>query len=363
MRILITGAKGQLAQSLALVAVSAHANVYFPKDLDKLKNDVRSTDFAKDWTKPSGYSEDFSAAFANPMAQDALIELLPELIVCLSHDDEVILLSRQELNICDNSEVERAFNVFSPDIVINCAAFTAVDAAEVDRLLAFELNVTGPKLIANACRTQGIKMLHISTDFVFDGLASTAYKEACQPKPLSQYGLSKLSGEQWVSDILGKDVTIVRTAWLYSCWGNNFVKTMQRFFSVKQNLSVVADQHGSPTWGEALAVVLFLLCRKPDTSAKTSLYHYAAAGCCSWFEFACEIQSELQPDIGNSQVEQCTIAPISSANWQALHVNQLAKRPPRSELCCDKIYAELKLNQSSLLVASWQQQLAAMLQF
>ncbi|QQX81841.1 dTDP-4-dehydrorhamnose reductase [Shewanella sp. KX20019] len=369
MKILVTGGNGQLAQSLALIANISGAQV-----------------------KASPF-DDQSAGAINTDLKRALLAVLPEASSCLSPLDEVFILDRQLLDICNSTSIAAAFKQIKPDVLINCAAYNAVDKALLDVDTAYQVNAIGPELLGLQCKKNGVKLIHISTDFVFAGNKGCAYDESDSPSPLSVYGKSKLAGEQSVQQVLGAQASIIRTAWLYSCSGHNFVNTMLGLFAVKDKLSVIGDQYGSPTWSEALAVVIFkLIIHKevvslnalstsqaditdnegdPDTGA-SNLYHYAAANTCSWFEFAKEIQrlmalesDKLLPVPSSAKnalgVSHCQIKSISAKSWQALHEKPLAKRPSKSALNIKKLCQHLGGLQGSLLNAKWQQQLKAML--
>ncbi|ABV86762.1 dTDP-4-dehydrorhamnose reductase [Shewanella pealeana] len=355
MRILITGAAGQLGQALLSIAGLTQVNLA-----------------------------------ERTVAQQMLVALLPEALECIETTDEVIGVSHQALDICDIDSIRKAFDTIAPDVVINCAAYNAVDKAEFDIDKAMLINAEGPKLLAGECQRHNIRLVHISTDFVFDGELLRAYTEQDSPAPLSVYGKSKLEGERWVSDILGSKATIIRTSWLYSCYGHNFVKTMQSLFKVKESLSVINDQYGSPTWCEALAVAIFMLVKQTQATILTrpsvcedkpakglaDLYHYAASASASWYEFACEIQrqagsvTELAPSTKLSQNKEfapnsadCSILPITTKAWQELHDNRLALRPKQSALNTQKLCHQLAIEPGSLLTATWQQQLAAMVSY
>ncbi|ABZ76086.1 dTDP-4-dehydrorhamnose reductase [Shewanella halifaxensis HAW-EB4] len=370
MRVLITGAAGQLGQALLSIAELTQVT-------------------AAELTAP----------------QQMLVALLPEVLACIATTDEVIGVSHQQLDICALHSIQAAFDAFKPDVVINCAAFNGVDKAETDTDKAIAVNATGPKLLAGECKRLNIRLVHISTDFVFDGALKRPYTEQDMPSPLSAYGRSKLEGERWVNDILGAKATIIRTSWLYSCCGQNFVKTMQGLFKTRERLSVINDQSGSPTWCETLALVIFKLIKQTqlansdrkvaaqnhnaDGTEKglAHLYHYAAGSCvaedylvaegfsadgslvaegssCSWYEFACEIQRlTMSANAQIAKAEACQIEPISSLSWQALHENRLAPRPVQSALNAQKVCHQLGIKPGSLIRASWQEQLQAMISY
>lgn len=180
------------------------------------------------------------------------------------------------------------FNRIQPDIVINCAAYTAVDKAEQDTVVADAINHLAIATLASLCTESGAKLVHISTDYVFDGSSPVAYKEDDQPNPKSVYGVTKLAGETACLQNCPESI-IIRTAWVYSEFGNNFVKTMLRLMSERDTLSVVNDQVGSPTYAADLAQVILTILDSPQW--ESGIYHYSNAGEISWFDFANDIKA------------------------------------------------------------------------
>ena len=172
--------------------------------------------------------------------------------------------------------------------MINAAAYTAVDKAESEVDAAQRGNVAGPLALAQACAQQGVRLIHISTDFVFDGSASQPYKPDAATAPLGEYGRSKRAGELAVQSVLPQAL-ILRTGWVYSRYGSNFVKTMLRLMSERDDLAVVADQVGTPTWAHGLAEAVWASAARPQLSG---IYHWSDAGVCSWYDFAVAICEE-----------------------------------------------------------------------
>jgi dTDP-4-dehydrorhamnose reductase len=179
------------------------------------------------------------------------------------------------------------FKSIQPDIVINCAAYTAVDKAEQDQVVADAINHLAIATLASLCAESGAQLVHISTDYVFDGTSPIAYKEDDQPNPKSVYGVTKLAGETACLKNC-PDSIILRTAWVYSEFGNNFVKTMLRLMSERDSLNVVNDQVGSPTYAADLAQVIMTIL--DSNHWQPGIYHYSNAGEISWFDFAQDIQ-------------------------------------------------------------------------
>jgi len=179
------------------------------------------------------------------------------------------------------------FKSIQPDVVINCAAYTAVDKAEQDQVVADAINHLAIATLASLCAASGAKLVHVSTDYVFDGTSPVAYTEEDQPNPKSVYGVTKLAGETACLKNCPESI-IIRTAWVYSEFGNNFVKTMLRLMSERDTLSVVNDQVGSPTYAADLAQVILTIL--DSTRWESGIYHYSNAGEISWFDFAQDIK-------------------------------------------------------------------------
>ena len=190
----------------------------------------------------------------------------------------------QELDICDLNQIESFFKSNQKiDYCINCAAYTAVDKAESDVEKAFEINATGPKNLAQVCSEFDTILIQVSTDFVFDGEKTEPYVETDVANPISVYGASKLQGEVEIKKIFKKHF-IIRTSWLYSEHGNNFMKTMLRLAETRDEISVVSDQIGTPTYAGDLAEVILKIVRSKNTNF--GLYHYSNDGVASWYDFA-----------------------------------------------------------------------------
>lgn len=177
-----------------------------------------------------------------------------------------VALGSDELDITDHAAVDFHLNEIRPDLVINCAAYTAVDKAESEIEKAFRVNDLGVKNVATRCKELGARVVHVSTDFVFDGTKATPYLPDDPVNPVSVYGDSKLAGERMLFEILPASL-IVRTAWVYSVQGNNFVKTMLRLMAERPHLNVVDDQVGTPTWAKGLANWIWCVVQKPEVKA------------------------------------------------------------------------------------------------
>ncbi|CAN5287748.1 dTDP-4-dehydrorhamnose reductase [soil metagenome] len=222
-----------------------------------------------------------------------------------------------DLDICDPGAVERYFAAHVPDIVINAAAYTAVDKAETDMAAARRLNADAVLNLAQAADFHGSRLIHISTDFVFDGTASAPYPTDAAPAPLSVYGQTKYEGER----AAGPSALIVRTSWVYSTLGSNFVLTMLRLMSERDELRVIADQVGTPTAATSLSQALWAL----TAQGGVGIWHYTDSGVASWYDFAVAIQEEAL-SLGMLR-HAIPIVPISTADYPTP-----AKRPSYSVL-------------------------------
>lgn len=214
-------------------------------------------------------------------------------VLAASPDDVVRAVGRADLDITDSAAVDAAVDEFNPDILINAAAYTAVDAAEENEDLAFRVNATGPAVLAAAMARHGGRLVHVSTDYVFAGDAVRPYEVDDTPDPRSAYGRTKLAGELAVRELLPDSSYVVRTAWVYGGTGANFVKTMVRLQRERDTVSVVDDQRGSPTWSADLARALVELAR---SRAAQGIYHCTGSGDTTWFGFTQAIFEELGAD-------------------------------------------------------------------
>jgi len=266
---------------------------------------------------------------------------------------ELVCFSSKELDISNAGHVNELVAIHLPDIIINAAAYTAVDKAESDTESAYAVNEQGAANLASACKNVNAKLIHISTDFVFDGSKTTPYEAGDITNPLGVYGASKLAGEQAISNILGANGTIVRTAWVYSAFGNNFVKTMLKLMSEKEQLGVVGDQVGTPTWAAGLATMVWALVTQgvnaKENTQSAAILNWTDAGIASWYDFAVAIQElALEKGLLSKAI------PISSI--PASSYPTPAKRPAFSVL--NKAEAE---QVSGVQTTHWRAQLGDML--
>ena len=227
---------------------------------------------------------------------------------------EVIPIDIDELDIADKKAVSDFIGKHKPDAVINCAAMTNVDGCETQIEVAMKANAIGPRNLAIACKENGAKLLHVSTDYVFSGTGTVPYREWDVCNPQSVYGASKYLGEQYVREFCDK-YFIVRTSWLYGYIGKNFVKTMVRLGKTHDSIKVVNDQRGNPTNAEDLAHHLLKLA----VCEEYGVYHCTGEGECTWYDFACEIMKEFGID--------CKVNPCTSEEFPSP-----TKRPEFSSL-------------------------------
>ena len=230
-----------------------------------------------------------------------------------------------DFDITEKDQVNKAVSEYMPDVVVHCAAYTAVDRAEDERELCHKINVTGTQNIADACRTVDAKMVYISTDYVFDGEGEKPFEVTDKPNPINYYGQTKYEGELAVQSTLQK-YFIVRISWVFGINGNNFVKTMLRLGKERDQISVVVDQIGSPTYTYDLAKLLVEMIK----TDKYGIYHATNEGYCSWYEFACEIFK--QAGINTK------VVPIKTEDYPTK-----AKRPKNSRLSKDTLCEFKKL--------------------
>lgn len=229
--------------------------------------------------------------------------------------------TRAELDIANAGQVRRVFEALKPAYCINCAAYTAVDKAESEQEVAFAINAEGTKNLAIACRERDVRFIHISTDYVFNGRGERPYKEDDPTDPVNLYGASKLKGEELALQA-NPDAVVIRTSWVYSAYGSNFVKAMLRLMQSRTGINVVADQTGSPTYAADLADAIVQIIESGKWQG--GIYHFSNDGVITWHEFAREIQHYTHL--------HCTVSPIPTEQYPTP-----AKRPHYSVMDKGKI--------------------------
>ena len=215
----------------------------------------------------------------------------------------------EELNICDKEAITNFLHNNDIDCIVNCAAYTAVDKAEEDNDLCHKINRDAVKNLAEAAKSKQVKVIHVSTDYVFDGKANLPYTETNPTNPQSVYGKSKREGEEVLLSVCPQSI-IIRTAWLYSTYGNNFVKTMLRLTKERPELNVVSDQKGTPTYAADLAQAILSIIRytEKENQLHPGIYHYSNAGQTSWFNFTEKI-TQL------AEIKTCQVNPITTEQY------------------------------------------------
>ncbi len=261
----------------------------------------------------------------------------------LQHSHRSVIATDQELDIRDIDAL-RQFSRGEPvSWIINCAAYTAVDAAETDRDNAFALNARGPENLARIAAEINCPLLHMSSDYVFNGQSDQPYREEDEPDPQSVYGASKRAGEEAVIDRYGRHI-ILRISWLYGVYGRNFIETMLHIFKEKGQARVVNDQYGAPCYAAALADNITRLVNGPNEAR--GIFHYADGGEISWYDFACAVADEaIRLDLLDKYPQ---IDPISSSEYPSP-----ARRPASSLFCKTKAIKEL-----GFAVQPWRENLA-----
>ncbi|MGD8234213.1 dTDP-4-dehydrorhamnose reductase [Vibrio sp. TRT 1302] len=268
------------------------------------------------------------------------------LVKQLTGKAELLAVDYQDLDITQQQAVMQSVTKFKPDFIINAAAHTAVDKAEQEIEASYAINRDGPKYLAEAAQQCDAVMLHISTDYVFDGEGSQAYNESDLTGPQGVYGESKLAGEQAVAQACDKHL-ILRTAWVFGEQGNNFVKTMLRLAESRDELNIVDDQFGGPTYASDIAAALIKMAEKVNSGAEVDwgIYHFSGMPYASWFDFAKAIFSAAE----NQGVleKQPTVSAIPTSAYPTP-----AKRPANSRMNCSKISQQFGIQPSD-----WQQAL------
>ncbi|WP_422421930.1 dTDP-4-dehydrorhamnose reductase [Pseudomonas sp. GZD-222] len=267
-----------------------------------------------------------------------------ELQLRLGDLGQLHVLGREQLDLAHPEAIREQVQALKPDLIINAAAHTAVDQAESEPELAFAINAQAPGIFAEEAAKLGIPLIHYSTDYVFDGSKDSPYNEDDVPNPLGVYGRSKLAGERAIAAVGGEHL-ILRTSWVYSLHGRNFLLTMQRLLQEKPELNIVADQIGAPTWAGTIALSTRALIERwqAGQAGAWGTYHLTAEGETSWFGFAQAIAEQLK-----AQGLPCArLVPIPSSDYPTP-----ARRPLNSRLDCSRLLREWQVSQPH-----WQQAL------
>jgi dTDP-4-dehydrorhamnose reductase len=260
---------------------------------------------------------------------------------------KVVGLTRADLDLASQAAIRETMRALRPSVIVNAAAYTAVDRAESERHQCAAVNADAPGVLAEEARRLGALLVHYSTDYVFDGSKGAPYTERDAPAPLNAYGTTKLAGEQAIQRAGGAYV-ILRTSWVYGARGTNFLCTMLRLARERPELRVVDDQVGAPTWSRAIATATARLLRDPSSESLAGIYHLTAGGSTTWYDFARRI---LESDPRRAEQICRAVIPISTAEFGAL-----ARRPLYSVLDCSAIRERF-----NLALPDWREQLALVL--
>ncbi|TDR49997.1 dTDP-4-dehydrorhamnose reductase [Pseudomonas brenneri] len=250
---------------------------------------------------------------------------------------ELVVLGRDQLDLANPEQIRQQVRSYRPGLIINAAAHTAVDQAENEPDIAFAINATAPGVLAEEAKALGIPLIHYSTDYVFDGSKPAPYREDDAPNPLGVYGMSKLAGEQAIAAV-GGQYLILRTSWVYSSHGKNFLLTMQRLLQEKPHMRIVADQIGAPTWAGTIADSTRALIERwqAGQAGEWGVYHLTAQGETSWLGFAQAIGEQLLAD---------GMACAALEGIPASEYPTPAKRPLNSRLDCSRLQQQWQVSQ------------------
>jgi dTDP-4-dehydrorhamnose reductase len=262
---------------------------------------------------------------------------------------EVLAASRLQADLADLNGLRLAVQEYTPDVIVNAAAYTAVDKAESEKSLAFLINAEAPGVLAEEAKKIGASLIHYSTDYVFDGTKNSRYTESDTTNPINIYGQSKLAGEQAIQAVGGEHL-ILRTSWVYAARGHNFLKSILRLAAEREELNIVDDQIGSPTWARLIAettahILRQSLLEKQQGSFNSDIYHLTSSGETSWYGFARKIV-EIARQQGNPVLKNCAINPISTADYPLP-----AMRPANSRLSTERLEQHFRLELPSWEVA------------
>ena len=269
---------------------------------------------------------------------------------CKLTQHELVALALEELDITDETQVQEILTLHQPDIVINAAAYTAVDKAEDQPEIAFKVNRDGTAYLARTCNNLKIPLLHISTDYVFDGEKTSPYQVNDKANPQNVYGASKWEGEQILRQTLNEHI-ILRTSWVFGSYGNNFVKTMLKLAETRTELGIVADQYGAPTSAQSIASCLLTLCERYEQNnvLPWGTYHFTGTPKTTWFDFANNIFKQAQNL--NILEKQINTNPVTTQQYPTK-----AQRPINSQLDM-----QLTKTQLSISPPSWEDDLSIVL--
>lgn len=254
-------------------------------------------------------------------------------LISANDSNSFVFIDIEDLDLTQGNEIRKYLEAQNPDFIINCAAYTAVDNAEEEVDLAFQINAEVPRIFVEFCNSSSCKLIHLSTDYVFSGKSFVPLKETDETNPESKYGKSKLKAEEYLAN--SPNALILRTSWLYSSFGKNFVKSMINLMKEREELKIVFDQIGSPTYAADLAGTILKIINSEDSKFVPGIYHYSNEGVASWYDFAFEIRELLNIE--------CKLFPIETKDYPLP-----APRPCYSVMNKEKIK-----NQFGLEIPHW----------
>ncbi|MCK4787834.1 MAG: dTDP-4-dehydrorhamnose reductase [Desulfobacteraceae bacterium] len=258
----------------------------------------------------------------------------------------IVALDRHTLDLANDASISQVVRQIKPDVIVNAAAYTTVDKAEEDQDLAMQINGIAPGVLAEEAKQLRALLIHYSTDYVFDGTKQTPYIETDETKPINIYGSSKLAGELAIQAIVA-DHVILRTSWVYASRGNNFLLTMLKLMQERENLRIIADQTGTPTWARLIAettaqIVKQSLMERQQETFQSGLYHLTSTGKTTWHGFAEKIKEIAHKQNKRDVMKIQNVAPISTAEYPTL-----AKRPQNSCMITNKLQQKYNLTMPS----------------
>jgi len=264
--------------------------------------------------------------------------------VLRSKNIDFVALSRDDIDITDHKALKKSFNEHKPNICINAVAYTDVDQSEINTTYADRVNNLAVSEIAKNCSDFGSRLIHFSTDYVFDGTKDTPYTEKDKPNPLNHYGVSKLEGEKAI-ETSGCSFTIIRTSWVFSEYRKNFLKTILNISKNAERITVVHDQHGCPTYAKDISKVVFqLISNKRFLNSESKIYHFCGNKCMSWYEFASHIVKAAHD---NGYIGNVVVDPVQSKNI----IDNKPNRPKYSALSPKRIIKDFDLEFSDTILA------------
>lgn len=258
--------------------------------------------------------------------------------LALDSSYKMIFFGRKEVDITNGDKVSEVLTTYSPDLIINCAAYTAVDKAEANIKDAYSINASAVEILAQGCADNGIVLIHLSTDYVFDGTGDSPFRESDHVSPVSVYGRTKLAGEIAIRRQLDRHI-ILRTSWVFGEFGNNFVKTMLRIGADRRELEIVSDQWGSPTSARGIAECCIQICTKIQLNKENinwGTYHFSGSPYVNWYGFADAI-FKMAFELGLINRKPKLVA-VSSSTFPTV-----ATRPANSRLDCSKLYSHFDI--------------------